>query len=731
MSWQKELREIIRTGNDSDGSSYQPSSHAKISSESLSIVSGKLSPLGKHSRIENRHQHSAAGSNANTVASLRLEEHLPNIDNQQEHPATSSNSNSVASLRLEEHLPNNDNQQGSVQSGSAESQAQRPPKKRKKPQHGGGMSRAKKRRKEARNRGEAYITSKGKLVPSKNEPTPLSKCRSNCMARVPYEEAKLINSNFWEIGDYNIRSTHLAGLITIMQKKSMRFKNDQSGKKQKNRQYSHTYHLSVKGLDVSVCKQCFIKVLRVSPKAIEIAASHKLCGSGSVKTDERGSSIPANTLSEEMLDEVVNHIKSFPAYESHYSRSKTDKKFLPSHLDLNIMYKLYKLGSAKPVSRWSYEREFHKLGLSFKPPKIDTCKTCDRLAVKISNERDEIRRKELETELEDHHKRWRKAVDAKINDTKTAKEDPKKRVITFDMQQCLPTPMLTTSVVYYKRQLWTYNLTIHDNVTKKSTNYMWHEGIGGKGSNQVGSALLHYIDSLPPEVNEITTYSDTCGGQNKNSTISAAFLCALQRKPTLKVINQKFMVSGHSHMECDQDHSVIEGKKKTTPVIHVPRDYYNMVRSCGKRFSVVVMERRMHLDLKPLLKKDKDGPLIKRKKDVSGAQFLWKPVCWLRYSRNLPLGVVEFKTSLDEGNNFQRLDMRRAKGYLLPRLTLKHAYHGPNPINPKKKKDLLELLEFIDPECHAFYQNLPTDASVNNVDPDLYSSDEEDDAELF
>lgn len=62
----------------------------------------------------------------------------------------------------------------------------------------------------------------------------------------------------------------------------------------------------------------------------------------------------------------------------------------------------------------------------------------------------------------------------------------------------------------------------------------------------------------------VTLYSDSCAGQNKNSHIVSMFFTLLyKKKKTLKEINHKFLEPGHTHMECDCDHSLIEKQKKS------------------------------------------------------------------------------------------------------------------------------------------------------------------------
>ena len=62
---------------------------------------------------------------------------------------------------------------------------------------------------------------------------------------------------------------------------------------------------------------------------------------------------------------------------------------------------------------------------------------------------------------------------------------------------------------------------------------------------------------------------------------------------------------GHTHMECDGDHAIIEKKKqKTEAPIHHPRDWYQLVRCTGKKypFKVIEMDQSNFLNYANLLK---------------------------------------------------------------------------------------------------------------------------------
>lgn len=93
---------------------------------------------------------------------------------------------------------------------------------------------------------------------------------------------------------------------------------------------------------------------------------------------------------------------------------------------------------------------------------------------------------------------------------------------------------------------------------------MWHEAVAARGGNQIASCLFKYLSETSDNVRKITFYSDTCAGQNKNTFICIMFMLAMKNNAHFQEINHKFLVPGHTHMQCDGDHSIIEKKKNKT-----------------------------------------------------------------------------------------------------------------------------------------------------------------------
>ncbi|KAL4156025.1 hypothetical protein QTP88_000060 [Uroleucon formosanum] len=207
------------------------------------------------------------------------------------------------------------------------------------------------------------------------------------------------------------------------------------------------------------------------------------------------------------------------------------------------------------------------------------------------------------------------------------------RVLVFDLKQVLDTPALSTNVSFYKRLLSTFNLTIRDCSENEGTEcYMWHEAIGGRGSNEIASCLYQKILNLLNNVTHIITYSDTCGGQNRNINMAALLSLVTANSSTLHIIDQKFLLPGPTHLECDVDHTKIERAKKCSDIpIMIPRDWYQFVRTVkGKKpFKVIKMKQEQFFSFSNLV----STSLTKKTVDTDGNKVNWFHIRWIRYEK--------------------------------------------------------------------------------------------------
>nr|CAH7735264.1 unnamed protein product [Callosobruchus chinensis] len=183
----------------------------------------------------------------------------------------------------------------------------------------------------------------------------------------------------------------------------------------------------------------------------------------------------------------------------------------------------------------------------------------------------------------------------------------------MDLQKCLPTPCLTNSRSFYLRKLWTLNLTIHCDTTGQSYCLLWDETKGQRGGNEIASCIIKWAQqNITEQVQELTIWSDNCSGQNRNKMKILAYMWLLDKIPNLKVINHKYLLKGHTHLEADTVHAIIERKRKSlkTLEIEVPRDWAQFISTCKNTnpFVVISMDIKDFRDM-TCLSKGANSPL--------------------------------------------------------------------------------------------------------------------------
>ncbi|XP_026736448.1 uncharacterized protein LOC113500004 [Trichoplusia ni] len=576
-------------------------------------------------------------------------------------------------------------------------------------------------RKKKRNLGKSYQTKNGKPVKERNMKS-LETCRMKCAERIPEALRKKIFDRYWSLGDYDRRVLFISNLITLKEKKTQKM-----APTIKNRNYSNEFFLKLDLECHRICKGCFLKTFDETPKFVQTVTDKlKLSGGLIINKSSRGKKPSVFKIDDERLEDVKAQILSFPLYESHYGRSKTNKKFLPPHLTIKDMYKAYCEMHENPVSITIYSWVFRAQNLSFKAPYVDMCVKCDTLGTKIKYSEGE-EREENEKVLIEHQRRAETIYDQKSQDRALSITKKDTVVLSFDLQQCLPTPYLKSGAAFYKRPLWTFNLTLRDCTSNKVYCFMWHEGIGGRGANQVASCLFYYImNCVPDDIKHLVFYSDSCSGQNKNIHVVCMFLLAMRNNTNLETITHNFLVPGHTHMDCDVDHALIEkAKKKTQMDIHHPRDWYQLVRTCSKKkpFTVVEMHSELFLDFASYLK----GPLQQKKIDENKKKFKLSECAAFKYKKG---EFAQFHYKMHGEDEWNAVNLQRKRGKSpLPSVfeteCIPKSYDGPIAISNEKKQDLLSLLPLINPSVRSFYTNLLSDD--NKDQHPLLNDDSEDD----
>ena len=88
----------------------------------------------------------------------------------------------------------------------------------------------------------------------------------------------------------------------------------------------------------------------------------------------------------------------------------------------------------------------------------------------------------------------------------------------------------------------------------------------------------------------LVSFSDGCGGQNKNLTIIALYN-ELHHSRVYDILNHQFLTRGHTFLSNDTDFAQIE-KRKASAIVYIPSDWFSVVKeaNCRNPFEVVAMQ---------------------------------------------------------------------------------------------------------------------------------------------
>lgn len=562
-----------------------------------------------------------------------------------------------------------------------------------------------------RNTGQAYFTSKGgKYVPPKKLQQPCSdKCKLKCSTKFTQLEREEIFKNYWSQGNIDLQRNFISRCMSTINPK-YRYPTES----RPHRNLNHAFYLENNGKKIRICKKFLVATLGITNRSIRTVISKSQ--DGFLANDERGKHKNHLTISNELKESVRTHIKTIPVIESHYTRAKTSKNYIEGGKTITQLYEDYKkeresqnLDFVKfPIYRQIFNYEFN---LAFFKPKKDLCQFCE--TYKNSNDEEKEQKK---SEYQSHHEE--KELSRKEKDTDKSKIDESNFVACFDLQAALPTPKGEVSVFYYKSKLLTYNFTICE-LQKQGlgtiNSFIWHEGEGKRGSNEIGSCLISFLNNLSnsSESNKLNMifYSDNCGGQCKNKFIVTCYIYAVSRFK-FESITHKFLVVGHTQNEGDCAHSLIErGIKRSLRCgpVYVPSQYSAILRTSkktGKPIKVFELDHESFFDIKDLT----EQVATNFNMDESGEKFNFHDICMIKVKKQHP-NKFFFKTSYKE-QEFRSVNVKSTKTRRslvnFDTIDLKKAYSGSIPISKRKFDDLESLVaNKTIPNCHAdFYHSL-------------------------
>ncbi|KAK3931959.1 Anoctamin-5 [Frankliniella fusca] len=523
------------------------------------------------------------------------------------------------------------------------------------------------------------------------------------------EERESLFQKYYGLKDKTLQWYMLAKLVVTTNVKQRKVQTDD----EPYRKHSYFYYLlDQSGQKVPVCQPMFLNTFDISKSVVQTALTKN-------SPDKRGKYSKAKKrLAPELIANVKDHIKMFPTKESHYCRAESRRQYLDENLTISKMHRLYLMerGTLPHTASLRQYRDIFNtsFNISFFKPKKDQCSQC------VQYERFTPEEKEKHAQQHQEHIANKDAVrKLKKEDKELSKDEEKKletgnnvRVITFDLQKVLYCPKSDVGEFFYKRKLSTYNFTIFDCTTGKAYCFCWDQTVALRGSDEISSCILSFFEEAVSQgVTEFRIYSDSCSKQNKNKFLYSMYYLATM-KFNIK-ITHRYLEKGHTQMECDSIHALIERKTKNIDIF-TPAQWYGNIRSAKVQQPAYVVREVEQKDVFSF-------------KTIAN-YFQWSKVpiskvCEVKFDCSLP-EFISYKLQFEAVSSTCRvIPQKKGRPVNWKTLKLDLAHSAPIPLKPKLVLDLKWFLkkDLIPAASAAFYNKILSypAAQENNGENDI------------
>ena len=292
------------------------------------------------------------------------------------------------------------------------------------------------------------------------------------------------------------------------------------------------------------------------------------------------------------LKELVQiFLRAMPKLSSHYCIKESKKLYLePIIQSKRELYRIYVKNATKNgqkvASRKLFENVLKDENIALFQPKKDACDLC--CSYKTGN----ITEQEYQ-----QHVSWKDLARKEKALDKIAAKNGTIHVITADLKAVKLCPYLTASALYFKTKLMVHNFTIYNLGTKKVKCYWFDETTTDLKASTYASFFVDYSNKIIDESpKDVIIFTDGCASHNRNAIVLNALLqLAIQKKV---VITQKFLEKGHTQMEVDSVHSVIERKLKHLEIF-LPSQYSLVTKEARRNpspYEVAMVEHTFFKD---------------------------------------------------------------------------------------------------------------------------------------